>query len=140
MTCSIPVLLTPFINDGKCYIDGGIVCNYPLKYCVESGKNCDEILGFKNNYNTANKNIVDNNSTILDFILSIIFKTIYSLASKHSQPNIKYEVVCNTELLTFQFLRTSLTSLETRQDLLNSGIQTAKVFLSTLDSNLENSI
>jgi len=140
MTCSIPVLLTPFINDGKCYIDGGIVCNYPLKYCVESGKNCDEILGFKNNYNTANKNIVDNDSTILDFILSIIFKTIYSLASKHSEPNIKYQVVCNTELLTFQFLRTSLTSLETRQDLLNNGIQTATDFLSTLESKLEDSV
>jgi len=138
MTCAIPVLLTPFINEDKCYIDGGIVCNYPLKYCIESGKNVDEILGLKNQYNTNNKNIVNNDSTILDFILSIIFKTIYSLASKHSETSIKNEVICNTELLTFQFLRTSLTSLETRKDLLNSGIQSAKDFLSKL--KLENSV
>ena len=130
MTCAIPVLMTPVLEDGKCYIDGGLVCNYPLKYCVDSGKNIDEILGFKNKYtNTANKNYVDDNSNLLDFILSILFKTIYSLGVKHTEPSIKHEVLCETELLTFQFLRTSLTSLETRKDLLNSGIKSAQCFL-----------
>jgi predicted acylesterase/phospholipase RssA len=130
MTCAIPVLMTPVLEDGKCYIDGGLVCNYPLKYCVDSGKNVDEILGFKNKYtNTKNKNYVDDNSNLLDFILSILFKTIYSLGAKHTEPSIKYEVLCETELLTFQFLRTSLSSLETRKDLLNSGIKTAQCFL-----------
>jgi predicted acylesterase/phospholipase RssA len=130
MSCAIPVLITPVLEDGKCYIDGGLVCNYPLKYCVDSGKNIDEILGFKNKYtNSTNKNYVDNNSNMLDFILSILFKTIYSLGVKHTEPSIKYEVLCETELLTFQFLRTSLTSLETRKDLLNSGIKSAQYFL-----------
>jgi predicted acylesterase/phospholipase RssA len=132
MTCSIPVLITPFLQDGKCYIDGGIVCNYPLKYCVDSGKNMDEIIGFKNHYTTDKKNYVDHESTMLDFILSILFKSIYSLAKKHAEPSIKYEVVCDTELLTFEFLKTSLTSLEARKDLLQSGIDAAHQFLSKI--------
>ena len=50
MTCAIPVLIKPvFIND-KCFMDGGIACNYPLNFCIESGKNPDEILGFKSKY------------------------------------------------------------------------------------------
>jgi predicted acylesterase/phospholipase RssA len=136
MTCSIPVLITPFLYEEKCYIDGGIVCNYPVKYCVESGKNVDEILGFKNNYQTDKKNIVDNNSTMLDFILSILFKSIYSLGRKHAEPPIKYQVVCDTEFLTFQFLRTSLSCVETRKELLQSGIQFAEQFLSTLENGI----
>jgi predicted acylesterase/phospholipase RssA len=136
MTCAIPVLITPLLNDNKCYIDGGLVCNYPLKYCVESGKNVDEILGFKNNYNYNNTSYINNESTILDLILSILFKTIYTLGLQHVEPKIKYEVICDTDLLTFQFLRTSLTSLDTRKELLKSGIETAKLFL----SNLQNTI
>jgi predicted acylesterase/phospholipase RssA len=129
MSCAVPVLITPLIKDCKCYIDGGIASNYPLKYCVESGKNKDEILGIKNNYNSSNKNIVNEESTILDFILNIIFKTIYNLALKHSNPDIKYEVICDTDFMTFNTLRTSLTSLEARKDLLNDGIESGKKFL-----------
>jgi len=143
MTCAIPVLLTPFLLDGKCYIDGGIACNYPLKYRVETCENTDEILGFKNNYNLKDKNLLNNDSTMLDFILTITFKTIYSLSEKHIQPTIKYQCSCETEPITFNFLRTYITSLEARQELLQSGIQSAKHFLSTLtieDQKLENTI
>lgn len=137
MTCGLPILLAPFLTEGKCYIDGGIVCNYPLKYCVESGKNVDEILGLKNNYNTNKKNGVDNDSTIVDFILTIVFKIMYSIAIKYINPIIKYEVLCDTEHITFQFLRTSLTSLDARKDLLNSGIQSGEKFLSALKNSIQ---
>ena len=36
MTCALPVLVTPVCIDDKCYIDGGMSSNYPLKYCIES--------------------------------------------------------------------------------------------------------
>ena len=50
MTCCIPTLVQPIINDNKCYIDGGVVSNYPLNHCISHGKNINEILSFKNNY------------------------------------------------------------------------------------------
>lgn len=136
MTCGIPVLLTPVCINGKCYIDGGMVCNYPLKYCVESGKNVEEILGIKNQYNNSNKNCVDSNSNMLDFIMCILFNTIFSLKMNYIEPNIKYELINDTELMTFESLRNALSSIQIRNDLLNSGIKTAKEFLSKQnDSN-----
>ena len=51
MSCAIPILITPLIQEKKCYIDGGVCANYPLKYCIEHGKNENEILGFCNQYN-----------------------------------------------------------------------------------------
>ena len=69
MTCSLPVLVAPVCIDNKCYIDGGIVCNYPLNKCLEL-YNQDEILGIKNQYDKNDSNRVDSNSTMLDFLFT----------------------------------------------------------------------
>jgi predicted acylesterase/phospholipase RssA len=90
MTSALPLLITPVCIDDKCYIDGGISCNYPLNYCIESGKNPDEILGFKNKYG-ENKTHINSESTILDFLLSFLFKAVFSVSTDNSQPSIQNE-------------------------------------------------
>ena len=137
MTCALPILMTPIITDEKCYIDGGITCNYPLKYCIESNKKIEEILGFKNQYTDHNKNQVDSNSTLLDFIMSFLFKLIHSISSSNTdQQIINYEVICNTNFLSISSLKLALSSIDVRKELYLSGTEFAKIFL----SNLENTI
>ena len=132
MTCSLPILVTPLCVDGKCYTDGGTVCNYPLNYCIESGKNEDEILGIKNLFDINNKNIIDAESTLLDFIIHFLFKSVYNLSIDHTQPNIKYEIVCETMSLTINDFKISLSSIEKRIELYNRGVNYAETFLSKL--------
>jgi predicted acylesterase/phospholipase RssA len=67
MTCGLPVLMKPVIIEDKCYIDGGMASNYPLDFCLYSGQEPDEILGFKNKY-AEKENIINADSTLLDFI------------------------------------------------------------------------
>jgi len=50
MTCAIPMLFTPLCKNNECYIDGGIVANYPLGHCIDDGHALDEILGARFNY------------------------------------------------------------------------------------------
>ena len=38
MTSALPILMTPVCIEDKCYIDGGIWCNYPIQFCINSGK------------------------------------------------------------------------------------------------------
>jgi predicted acylesterase/phospholipase RssA len=135
MTCAIPVLLTPVCIENKCYIDGGMSSNYPLIYCIESGKNHDEILGFKNKYNN-DKNYINSDSTLLEFILNFLFKAIFSINTDELQPNIKNEVICCSDLMTLNILSNALSNIEIRKQLFNNGIENAETFL----SNLENSI
>ena len=73
MSCALPILITPVLIDNKCYMDGGVAANYPLKYCIDSGKNEDEVLGLCNQYDSQQKNHVDSNSNLLDFILCFFF-------------------------------------------------------------------
>ena len=135
MTCGLPILVTPVCIDNKCFIDGGMACNYPLNYCIESGKNPDEILGFKNKY-SDDKEYINNDSTILDFLLSFLFKAVFSISTDHIQKEIKNEIICDSRYLSFDVLKNVLSNLETRQNLFINGTETAIKFL----DNLKNSV
>jgi len=136
MTCSLPFLVTPVFIEDKCYIDGGLSCNYPLNICIASGKNPDEILGFKNKYSEEKNNIIAE-STLLDFLLSFIFKALFSINTENNQAQIKNEVVFDVRYLTFDFLRSALTDIEVRKDLFKNGIETILHFLSNLKNGVQ---
>jgi len=134
MTCGLPVLMKPVIIEDKCYIDGGMASNYPLDFCIDSGKEPDEILGFKNKY-TEKENIINAESTLLDFILTFLFKAVLSFNTENKQPSIKHEVICDTQHLSMDVLKTALSSIDVRRNLFDSGIESAKTFLQGLNSN-----
>ena len=129
MTCSLPVLVSPVCIDNKCYIDGGIVCNYPLNKCLEL-YNQDEILGIKNQYDKNDSNRVDSNSTMLDFLMSFVFKIIQNMDTGDKQTSIKNEIICKADFLSIDYLKTALYSMDVRKELFNSGTVFAKEFLS----------
>ena len=135
MSCAVPVLMSPVCVDDKCYIDGGITCNYPLKHCVDSGKNVEEILGFKNKYEDYNKNHVNSSSSLLDFIMNFLFKIILSISSSSKlQIPITFEVISNTDFLSISTLKSALYSSEVREKLYTNGIETSLKFLSILEN------
>jgi predicted acylesterase/phospholipase RssA len=130
MTCSLPILTSPICLENKCYIDGGILCNYPLKYCIDSGKKEDEILGFKNKYNTDNINtVINSESTLLDFIMSFLFKIIYSFSTSDNQPTIQHEIISNTNMMNIHVMRDVLSNSTKRNELFNIGKKEAIEFL-----------
>ena len=135
MTCSLPVLFSPVCVEDKCYIDGGVFCNYPLNYCIESGKSLDEILGIKNKY-SSEAPIINADSTIMDFLLGFIYKAVFSVNTDHAQSQLKNEVVCDAKNLSYEVLRTALNSVDVRRELLSSGITSATEFLSTLENSV----
>lgn len=66
MTCAVPMLFTPLCKNTECYIDGGIVANYPLGHCIDAGHALDEILGARFNYVSVDpciKRLSNNSST-----------------------------------------------------------------------------
>jgi predicted acylesterase/phospholipase RssA len=136
MTCSLPLLVTPVCIEDKCYIDGGFYCNYPLNFCIESGKEPDEILGFKNKY-SDDKNNINSESTLLDFLLSFLFKAVFSVNTDHIQKPLKNEVICDAKYLTIDILRNALSNMEARRGLFNNGTESAVKFLSTLQNSIQ---
>lgn len=136
MSCALPLLVTPVCIEDKCYIDGGFSCNYPLNYCIESGKLPDEILGFKNKYDVQ-KTVINSESTILDFMMSFLFTTISRFNTENEQQEIKNEIICDASYLSIDVLRRAASSVDTRRELFNSGIETATKFLSGLKDSVQ---
>ncbi len=128
MTCALPVLMSPVFIDEKCYMDGGVACNYPLNFCIDSGKDIDEILGFKNKYSDEKSNI-HSDSTLLDYILTFLFKAVFNVHNNYTQPIIKNEVICDASYLTFDILKTALSNISVRKELFEKGIIAATHFL-----------
>jgi len=142
MTSALPILIAPVFIENKCYIDGGLSTNYPLKYCIENGKKLDEILGFKNHYSEDNDDTINTDSTIIQFLFSFLYKAVFSVSTHHIQPEINYELICDTKLLTFDFMRNALSDIEVRKSLFNSGTESAIQFLSkhNISPTLQDSI
>jgi len=136
MTCAIPVLMKPVCIDNKCFIDGGISCNYPLTYAIESGKKSDEILGFRNKYG-EDKHVIGEESSLLDFLLHFLFKSIFSLNTDSKQPIIKHEIYCDTNFLNIDMLKTALCSQEIRKTLWKAGEKSAETFLTITNVSKE---
>jgi predicted acylesterase/phospholipase RssA len=134
MSSALPILITPIIIENKCYMDGGVSSNYPLKYCINSGKNEDEILGLCNQYDSQQKNHVDSNSNLLDFVLCFFFKMFNNLSSNNINPKIKYEVICNVKYISLNYLTSTVGSIEARKELYQKGTESAKEFIKFLEN------
>ena len=149
MTCALPLIICPVFLEEKCYIDGGVIHNYPLNICIEEQQikieceNCENILAIKNDYNKDS--FIENNeksndvpeikeeSTILDYIMIFIHKLIMCADTERKQSSVKNEILCKTEHVNLHTLKSALYSSDFRKELLNSGIETAAQFLLQLN-------
>ena len=129
MSSAIPILISPVCIDNKCYIDGGVICNYPINQCVLRAENVNEILGLRQKYIKKDENIVKNESTILEYVMNFISLFVTSVAEKFDGKDIPNELIYDNDLMTLSNIQLTLSSKEERQRLIDFGIDSAKTFL-----------
>jgi predicted acylesterase/phospholipase RssA len=141
MSCAIPMVISPVCFDDKCFVDGGILNNYPIKYCVENEKNVEEIFGIQNMYEKKENNIVKNESTMLDYVIHFVSRLV-NFASDQitSEIVIPYELKYDAYLMSLDNMKEALHSGEVRKGLIDKGIAAAEEFLSKLKESNEETI
>jgi predicted patatin/cPLA2 family phospholipase len=106
MSSTLPLIMSPLIKNNECFIDGGILCNYPILECLkneslmnQSLKNDleKEILGINYNYNTFKKiTLVNENTNVVDYIITILNNIIIIVSNyisvKNEIPKTYYEI------------------------------------------------
>jgi len=134
MTMAFPIIVEPICEEHFCYIDGGVLNNYPLNDCIAQQQcmDTDEILGFKNVWQNVQRNI-DDKSSIFDFLLVLIKKIQASIDTENEQVEIKYKVNCLIEdLADFEKWAEMLNSEELRRNIIEKGYAQADSFLQNL--------
>jgi len=129
MSCSIPLLITPYNSDNKYYIDGGLTNNYPLNLCINEYniENTDCILGFKNMNDIEFIKSLNFNSSLSDVFSTVIRKFSFMIHDK-SDINIKHCLNIYTKGVNVSNM-SSLLNKETRKKLVNDGVVYTRLFL-----------
>jgi hypothetical protein len=101
MTTSYPLAFKPVCIGEDCFIDGGLLNNFPLNDCfTRTGCAEEDVLAFKNIWHNATKGHVTNESSIIDYVILLMKKMQGEICSEKDQPIIKNLVECEVEGLT----------------------------------------
>jgi len=135
MTMAIPILFAPIYENAGCYIDGGLLNNFPLKDCIMQ-QECEtnEILGFKNIRGNSEQNI-NEKSSIFDFLFALLRKLQLTVDTESVQPEIKHNVHCVVDdIASFDKWAKMLQSEDLRRGIIEKGYTQAELFLAKLDA------
>ena len=99
--------------------------------------NIDEILGIKYKYDCVSYNQIDNQSTLLDFIMNFLFKILDNFNSTNNQAKIPNELICNASIMSISILKSAIYSSEIRKELVECGIETAKDYIANLEQSIQ---
>jgi predicted acylesterase/phospholipase RssA len=138
MSACMPMLFQPIIRDKCCYIDGGIISNYPLQECMQDTR-CrdDEVLGLLNQ--DPNESISEQ-SSFMDYMRFITLQLVRRInrnrtPEDNARRNHPHEVVCHVKPGVTQAEWFSIMSdADQRLAWIEDGIAFGKEFLSTMDA------
>ena len=130
MSCCYPFGFTPIYRDGCCYIDGGIINDYPVNECIRDQK-CDvaEILGVKMLWERKPANLTDK-SSVLQFISTFFNQIKGNLFENRPTKPIPNEVVCVSKVFASQDWMNWMKDENYRRELVLRGETFANVFMS----------
>ena len=141
MTSCLPVFFTPVFIENKCFIDGGIILNYPLNLCINKYVNKKEMLGIKHVYTDHEKyKNITTETGIFEYFLNIFFKLVKNISKQYcnnieEQSNIKHEIICYEKYMTLNSIVNCLKKSEKRNELLENGIKIANQYCEQLENS-----
>jgi predicted acylesterase/phospholipase RssA len=130
MSCCYPFGFTPIYRDGCCYLDGGIINDYPVNDCIRDQKcNLSEILGIKMLWETKPANLTEK-SSVLQFISTFFNQIRSNFFENRVTRAIPNEVVCVSKVFSLQDWLNWVKDENYRRELVLRGETFANVFLS----------
>mgnify|MGYP003332971369 CR=1 FL=1 len=133
MSSAFPLMFEPICIDGSCYIDGGLLNNFPLNECVNLNEDTKEILGIKIESNNENREKIQSDTVLPLYLYNIIFKMYVLINNMNTHVDIKNIITCNIKDNTFSKWSAAVSETNVRQEYIDIGIEYAEKFLATKD-------
>ena len=135
MSMAFPFLIKPVCTGADCFIDGGLLNNFPLQDCLDQNADCGEggceILAFKNVCLNKPSAIISAESSFIDFFVSCITKLTLAVDTEHLQPVLPNVVNCYVDNGNYSTWLDAISTQEARQKLVENGEAFAADFLKT---------
>jgi NTE family protein len=138
MSSCIPGVFMPIIINNGCYLDGGVMSNYPINQCIRDNPNKNEILGITLAYNNDNGNYgnvtVNEDSSLLEYIMCMTINSMNFIRDSVKLDSVENTIRCmiDENPLSLHIMQESLKSSEFRKNMLKMGEEDAENFLLSL--------
>jgi predicted acylesterase/phospholipase RssA len=130
MSCCYPFGFVPIYRDGCCYLDGGIINDYPVDDCIRDQKcNLSEILGIKMLWERKPANLTEK-SSVLQFVSTFFNQIKSNFFENRVTRAIPNEVVCVSKVFSAQDWMNWVKDENYRRELVLRGETFANVYLS----------
>ena len=118
---TLPIIFAPYMRDNQCFVDGGVICSYPIKQCLDAGQLPDEIFAIKK-HTRSSIDMVTDKSSLFDYLMIILRKTIRVLNGQEIGlvPN---EILVSGDPISIDGILTLSASKEARAELIEFGRQ-----------------
>lgn len=139
MSSALPGIFMPIITNECCYIDGGVMCNYPINECLRDHPDETEILGIQSSYNKENDYMnnakVHTESSLLDYVICLTINSMNFITQSVKKVQIKNVVKCylDENPLTLDIIQESIRSQDMRREWIKQGEQDAIKFLENIE-------
>jgi predicted acylesterase/phospholipase RssA len=124
-SAAYPILFRPVYTDGKCLIDGAVVCLYPDKECITQEKARERTLGFRIKWSRAVE-ILMQGSNLFDVAGILFWKSVRTICDWDRNNSDIKEIVSSGTRMNYETLKCVLTSEEERLALINLGARNAR--------------
>ena len=130
MSCCYPFGFAPIYRDGCCYLDGGIINDYPVNDCIRDQKCAlTEILGVKVIWEKKPTKMTEK-SSLLQFIYTFFNQINTNFYENRQTKPIPNEVVCVSKVFSIKDWMNWVKDENYRRELVLRGETFANVFLS----------
>jgi len=128
MSAAFPIIFAPICDSSYCYIDGGILNNFPLDDCILANPNEKEILAIKITSLPANP-MINNESTLVNYLYTLSDGMYRLVSSEDRQQSVTNLVNCAIDINDFARWGEALKNIAARQELVDIGDKYAQQFL-----------
>ena len=133
MSAAFPILLAPICDNSACYIDGGVVNNFPLNDCIDriggiESNLFDEILAFKIG-SIISFNNIEGDASLLNYLYGLIDGIRKLASTENNQIEIKNIVHCKIEKNNLNIWKDALIYEGVRREIIETGEKCGEDFL-----------
>ena len=128
MSAAFPIIFAPICDGSYCYIDGGLLNNFPLDDCIVNNPILEEILAIKITSKPIDPTI-DNTSTLVNYLHNLLHGMYRQISSENRQQSIDNFVDCIVDINDFARWADALNDSTIRQELIDIGDKYGKQFL-----------
>jgi predicted acylesterase/phospholipase RssA len=123
---ALPIVMSPILKGNCWYCDGGLLCNYPIRKCLENGAKKENVLGITRIPDTTHLFHLSDESTLLDFVMIVLSRILENVLAAPPILTLKTEFRIPSFSTSIYEIYNVCNDMQMRMNLIEKGVSHVK--------------